>query len=146
MYWKRSAPYASFRLFDAPARELCTVSRARTNTPLQALALLNDPVYVEAARAFAARILTEGGKGDVARLRFALRLSVARPPRPGELEVLRSLLDTERARFGAAPRKAQALSRIGDFRPPAQLDATELAAWTILTNAQLNTGEVITRP
>jgi hypothetical protein len=87
-YWRRSIPYAGFTVFDAPSREVCTVRRPRTNTPLQALALMNDPVYVEAARALAQRILSRGGADLDARLRYAFRLVLARDPTASERAVL----------------------------------------------------------
>src|SRR6202008_4430473 len=94
----RGAPYPSFVSFDASARMACTVKRSRSNTPLQALTLLNDPVYVEAAQAFARRIVAEETTSDVdARLQHAFRLAVARAPKAGELATLRALFEAQRS-------------------------------------------------
>jgi hypothetical protein len=98
---KRGSPYPSLVNFDASARTACVVKRSRSNTPLQALTLLNDPVYVEAAHAFAQRILTEtAGRDDGERLRHAVRLALAREPRQEELRVLKTLLDQQKAAAG----------------------------------------------
>src|SRR5262249_37943930 len=95
-YWKRSVPYPALGAFDAPNREVCTVERPRTNTPLQALVLLNDPAFVEAARNLAQRVLKEGGSEDGERLKFAFRLCTARVPNPTELLVLTRVLERQR--------------------------------------------------
>ncbi|HEV7401494.1 MAG TPA: DUF1553 domain-containing protein [Chthoniobacteraceae bacterium] len=119
---KRSAPYPSFVNFDAGARMACTVRRSRSNTPLQALTLLNDPVYVEAARAFAKRIVAEQPDADVAvRVRHAFRLALAREPKAGELQTLQGLFEAERAAAG------------------------EGAAWNAVATALLNLDETITK-
>src|SRR4029077_4623659 len=93
-FWRRTVPYPSMATFDAPSRELCTVRRIRTNTPLQAFVTLNDPVYVEAAQALARRIVREGGKSRADRARFGLRLCLVRPPRDEQVQQLVALLDT----------------------------------------------------
>ena len=85
-YWKRALPYPPLVTFDAPNREVCTDSRARTNTPLQALVLLNDPAYVEAARVLGQRILKEGGATTAERIAFAFKLCTSRAPQPKELD------------------------------------------------------------
>src|SRR5436853_5423727 len=87
-YWCRTFPHPSLIAFDAPSREECTVDRPRSNTPLQALVLLNDPIYVEASRAFAERILREGGPSVEGRLHFAFRLALSRQALPKEIAVL----------------------------------------------------------
>ena len=92
VYWKRSAHYPSFATFDAPNREICTAARPRSSTPLQSLVLMNDPVYVEAARAMAARILREGGSDLKQQLTYAFRLALARTPSPEELAILLNVL------------------------------------------------------
>ena len=102
-FWKRTAPPASLATFDAPDREKCTGRRALTNTPLQALVLLNDPTYVEAARALAQRTLLEGGKDENDRLSFAFRLATAREPTGKESGVLRKLLESELKSFAPEP-------------------------------------------
>ena len=105
-YWQRTFLHPSLLAFDASTREECVVQRPRSNTPLQALVLLNDPTYVEAARVFAARMIREGGADPRARLDRAFRLALSRPPRPEEVPVLLSLL-------GQAPRSIPGRSRRG---------------------------------
>jgi hypothetical protein len=142
--WKRTSLYPSFVNFDATARLACTVKRSRSNTPLQALTLLNDPVYVEAALAFAKRVLTE--RPDASsddRLRHAFRLCLSREPRDGELRVLRQLLESQRERAKADPKAAQAL--IGNFRTPDNCAVPEFAAWYAVASALLNLDETITK-
>jgi len=143
-FWKRTSPPPSMQLFDAPSRESCTLQRARTNTPLQALALLNDVQFVEAARAFAERVLGAAGD-DEARLVSAFRLATSRRPDASEIEVLRGLLATERAAYAAAPERAGELIRTGASTPSPELDPVELAAWTHVTNLLLNLDEVVTK-
>src|SRR5207253_7078332 len=90
-YWQRTFPHPSLIAFDAPSREECTVERPRSSTPLQALVLLNDPTYVEAARVFAERIVREGGQSVEDRLNWAFRQALSRRPRPEEVELLKEL-------------------------------------------------------
>ncbi|HMO64878.1 MAG TPA: DUF1553 domain-containing protein, partial [Verrucomicrobiota bacterium] len=144
-YWRRSIPYAAFTILDAPTRETCTVRRPRTNTPLQALNLLNDPVYVEAARAFAHRILTQGGASVDDRLRYAFRVALARPPADAERARLAAALAREQARFAADRTAANRLVHVGASKPPVDVDIVELAAWTVLANTLLNLDETITK-
>src|SRR5439155_14111961 len=107
IFLRRSALYPTFKMFDAPSREVCCVRRPRTNTPLQALATLNDPVFIEAAGGLARRTLTEV-KGDVKeKATFAFRVCVARMPRPGEVEKLVSLYDKALAKYQADPKAAE---------------------------------------
>ncbi|HKD36104.1 MAG TPA: DUF1553 domain-containing protein, partial [Pirellulales bacterium] len=106
-FWKRTAPYASFMSFDAPSREYCVVRRPRTNTPLQALALLNDPVYIESAQALARRMMTESPSADpAARLDRGFRFCLARSPQPGETSRLLALYDEELTHFRSDPKAA----------------------------------------
>jgi hypothetical protein len=144
-FWKRALPPPSLSTFDAPTREVCTVRRGRTNTPLQALVLMNDPTYVEAARHLAQRALAEPGFDDDARLARAFRRVVSRSPTAREHGVLRAFLADERARFQAAPEDAAALLAVGESRFDASLDPAELAAWTSLCSLLLNLDEAITR-
>src|SRR5207248_1280162 len=97
-FWKRTSPPPSLNTFDAPDREKCTGRRARTNTPLQALVLLNDPTYVEAARALAQRMIGEAGRDPASRINFAFRLATARPPTASEIQILRRAYDNQAAR------------------------------------------------
>jgi hypothetical protein len=144
-FWRRTTLYPTFAIFDAPSREVCCVERSRTNTPLQALSLMNDPQFVEAARVFAQRVLTECGEGVDGRLIHAFRLAVARSPDPAELELLRNLHDREHARFATEPAQADLLVQNGLAKRPEGLDAIELATWTTLCNVILCLDETITR-
>jgi hypothetical protein len=143
-FWKRTAPPPSMATFDAPSREMCSVQRARTNTPLQALTLLNDVQYVEAARALGARVLREADD-DPTRLKRAFRLVLAREPSDAEHGVLQRLLNEERETFAADSTAAASLIEVGDSMTPADLDAVELAAWTVVASTLLNLDEAITR-
>ncbi len=141
---KRGAPYPSFVNFDANARLACRVKRPRSNTPLQALTLMNDPVYVEAAMAFAQRILTEQPTATAnARIAQAFRIATARNASAEEAATLRSLLEAERSARAADP--AGAKTFVGDFTLPAGTDATEFAAWYAVAAALLNLDETITK-
>jgi Protein of unknown function (DUF1553)/Protein of unknown function (DUF1549)/Concanavalin A-like lectin/glucanases superfamily/Planctomycete cytochrome C len=143
--WKRTVPPASLSTFDAPDREKCTARRALTNTPLQALALLNDPTYVEASRALAQRALLEGGKDDASRIGYAFRLATARKPTGKETGVLRGLLKTRLASYRQDPQAALKLLSVGESPRDKRLDASELAAWTTVTSVILNLDETITK-
>ncbi|HEY6170184.1 MAG TPA: DUF1553 domain-containing protein, partial [Verrucomicrobiae bacterium] len=143
-FWKRQAPPPAMLTFDGPTRETCVVRRPRTNTPLQALALLNDETYVEAARALAAVALAQPGK-DEERLRFAFRRVTGRTPESGELSVLRRLLAQQRARFARDHDAAKQLSSVGASTAGRKLDPPELAAWSATSQAILNLDEAITR-
>lgn len=144
-YWKRSLPSPSLTVFDAPNRELCTVQRPRTNTPLQALVLLNDPVYVETARVLAQRTIQEGGSTPPDRLAYAFRLCTARAPSDRELDVLLRHYHQQLDNYRKDPKAAAALIRVGDSPRPAGLDDAELAAWTAIGNILLNLDETITK-
>ena len=144
-YWKRTAPPPSLMTFDAPDRETCTVRRARTNTPLQALVLMNDPTYVEASRKFAERIIKEGGDSLDQRLTFAFRSALARPPSPAELAVLRGIYNHQLVRFKASPEAATKLLAVGESPRDESLDAAELAAWSIVASALMNLDETLTK-
>jgi hypothetical protein len=132
-------------VFDAPNREVCTDRRPRTNTPLQALVLLNDPIYVECARVLAQRILREAGTTPEDRLTFAFRLCTARSPRPEELRILLALYERQRIRYREDRAAALRLVSVGESPRPADLDVSELAAWTAISNVLLNLDETVTR-
>jgi hypothetical protein len=144
VYWRRSTPYPSFLTFDAPQREVCAALRARTSTPLQALILMNDPVYVEAARAFAARTFKEGGADNAGRLRYMWRAALGRAPSEQELAVLEKVLQEQLAGFKQDPKAAEKLLKVGDLPNPAGVNTSEFAAWTALGNVILNLNETIT--
>ncbi|MBL9211245.1 MAG: DUF1553 domain-containing protein, partial [Opitutaceae bacterium] len=143
-YWKRTAPPPNLAAFDAPNREVCTVSRANTTTPLQALVLLNDVQFVEAARAFAERTLRQPGD-DVARLKWAFATCLTREPGAKELEVLAGALARERKRYAKDPAAAEAYLRSGESPRDGRLAATEHAAWAQVASLLLNLSETITR-
>jgi hypothetical protein len=143
--WKRTAAPPTMLLFDSPNREICTVKRSRTNTPLQALALLNEVTYVEAARRLAERMLHEGGTDPAARIAWAFRDVTARSPSADELNVLTARYGERLARYRAHPEAAQQLITRGASAPDAKLDPAELAACTITANVLLNLDEVVTR-
>jgi hypothetical protein len=144
-FWKRTCPPPTLATFDAPDRETCTVRRSRTNTPLQALVLLNDPTYVEASRKFAERILREGGQTTDERLAFAFQSVTARPPNSAELTVLTGVLAKQLARFRELPDAATSLLKIGESPADSQFDAAELAAWAMVASVILNTDEAVTK-
>ncbi len=144
VYWRRSTVYPSFITLDAPTREFCVAQRARTSTPLQSLVLMNDPVFVEAARALAQRILRESAPDNMARLTHGWRLTLARPPAAKELAVLSKTLEAELATYRQDKAGAAALIRVGDLPKPAGVDESELAAWTAVANVLLNLNETIT--
>ena len=132
---RRTAPYPSLLNFDATSREVCTVRRVRTNTPLQALTALNDPAFFEAAQALARRIVAEEQQPR-ARTEMAFRLCVARRPEPGELDRMLSWEERERSFFEEHRDDAKKLTGDGD---------PELAAWTMLSNVLLNLDETVTK-
>jgi hypothetical protein len=144
-FWKRTAPPPNMVAFDAPSRESCTVRRSRTNTPLQALALLNDVQMVEAARRLAQRILSEG-EGDVAaRANEGFQWVTSREPTVKEQAILLQAIESQLALFKDQEAQAKLLIGMGNAAPPADMDARELAAWTHFSLLLLNLDEVITR-
>jgi hypothetical protein len=143
--WKRTVPPASFTTFDAPDRERCAARRSVTNTPLQALALMNDPTYVEAARALAQRTMLEVRKGDTERLVHAFRLATGRRPSGKEIDVLRGVLNSRLGGFRQDPQSAVRLLGVGDSARDKRLDPAELAAWTTVASVILNLDETITK-
>ena len=144
-FWKRTAPPPQMTTFDAPSREECVVRRERTNTPMQALLLMNDPQYVEAARGFAQRMLADGGDSDEARVRWALERATCAEPSVADVRDVRALLGEQRVAFRAAPDAAAALVAVGADAPPVDVSAAELAAWTMVANLILNLDAVLTK-
>jgi hypothetical protein len=147
--WRRSSPYPSMATFDAPNRDVCTVRRVRTNTPLQALVTLNDPVFVEAAQALGRRMAQgAAGSGDHAataadKARFGFRLCLARPPRDPELDRLVRLFDDARAEYAKDKDKAVQMATNPLGPPPPNADVADLAAWTAVANVLLNLDETL---
>ena len=117
-FWQRTFLHPSLLAFDASTREECTVDRPRSNTPLQALALLNDPTYVEASKVFAGRIVREGGRTEAERLRYAYRRAIQREPTAAEAELLTRLYRQHLAQYQADRAAAAALLKVGDAQPP----------------------------
>src|SRR5207302_3756630 len=142
---KRTAPPPAMTTLDAPDREVCTVRRQRTNTPLQALVLLNETTFVEAARKLAERTMTEGGATPADRIAFAFRLATARLPSDRERDVLRRLFEAQAEKYRKDPAAAKKLLAVGESPRNEKLDAAELAAWTAVANAVLNLDETLTR-
>ncbi|HEX4591221.1 MAG TPA: PSD1 and planctomycete cytochrome C domain-containing protein [Gemmataceae bacterium] len=140
-FWRRTVPYPSMAAFDAPSRETCTVRRIRTNTPLQALVTLNDPVYLEAAQALARRIVQEGGETVEERAAFGLRLCLSRPPRTEQVRELAGLFGEELHHYKEDAAAARKLA--GEAKPGK--DDAELAAWTVVANVLLNLDGVLTK-
>ncbi|HEX7446164.1 MAG TPA: DUF1553 domain-containing protein, partial [Pirellulales bacterium] len=143
-WWQRTFLHPSLLAFDATSREECTVERPRSNTPLQALVLLNDPTYVEAARAFAARVLVEAPADTPARIAFAWRRALGRDATPDEVGTLAHLYEKTRQSYTADSAAAAEVLQNGEAPPPAA-DAIELATWTALCRAILNLHETVTR-
>jgi hypothetical protein len=133
------------KAFDAPSREECTAQRARSNTPLAALVLLNDPTFVECARVLAERTMKHGGTSDEERIAFAFREVTSRGPDDTESASLVSLLESSRAEFRSNATAAEALLKVGRAPLPAQIDVTELAAWTTVSRGLLNLSEPYSR-
>ncbi len=144
-FWRRTTLHPMFAIFDAPSRAECSVSRPRTNTPVQALVTLNDSTFVEAARVFAQRILTDGPEDVDGRMRFAFRTALARAPTPAELHVLEAHLQTLLERYQADRDAASKLVHVGQAPRLANLDVAVHAAWTGIANMLLNLDETITR-
>jgi len=145
VFWRRSAHYPSFATFDAPNREVCTFLRQRTQTPLQSLVLMNDPVYVEAARALAVRVWREAPTDSEQRLVRAFRHVLGRKPAPEEIGVLRTTHGAQLKKFSANPDATIAFLSVGDMPTPSDIAPAELAAMTAVANVLLNLHETITR-
>ncbi|MBM4073228.1 MAG: DUF1553 domain-containing protein [Planctomycetes bacterium] len=143
-FWKRTSPPPQMITFDAPDRETCTVRRSRTNTPLQALVLLNDPTFVEASRHFAERLLREAKTTDE-RVILAFRLATARRPNDRELAIVGTALVKQRQIFERDPRAAEKLLNVGEAPRDPRWPAAELAAWTMVASMILNLDESLTR-
>jgi hypothetical protein len=132
-------------LFDAPNRETCTVRRSNTNTPLQALALLNETTFVEAARKLGERMIREGGQQDRDRVGYGFRLAVGRWPSEEETSILLEALSEDRQRLAAGSLRSDGLLKVGKSAVDASIDPQELAAYSLLGRVLLNLDEVVTR-
>lgn len=142
---QRTFLHPSLLAFDASTNEECTVERPQSNTPLQALVLLNDPTYVEAARVFAARLVREGGPSPAERLRLAFRQALGRAPAPAEIELLTALQQKHLKQYQADEPAARKLLAVGDAKPPEGVAPAELAAWTTVARVILNLHETVMR-
>lgn len=144
-YWQRTFLHPMLAAFDAPSREECTVERPKSNTPQQALALLNDPTFVEAARALAAKVIASGGTEIKPRLDYAFRIVLQRTPRTEEVNVLTKLLEKHRAEYQAEAAAAEQLLKVGESPMPDSMAKADLAAWTSVCRVLLNLHETVTR-
>lgn len=144
-FWKRTCPPPGLMSFDAPNREVCLARRARTNTPLQSLVLLNDPTYVEASRKLAERMLKEGGKGPEEKVRLGFVLATAREPLPVEVQTLLRMQAEALARFEKNPEAAKHLLGVGESKRDEGLAEKDLAAWTTVASLLLNLDETISK-
>jgi hypothetical protein len=131
--------------FDAAGRETCVVRETRTNTPLQALTLMNDVTFIEAARGLAQRVMTTGGQKLEDRLTLAFRLATSRMPQSRELQILMTGWQAHRDRFAKHPDDAVKMTQIGELKRPDNLDVVELAAYTTVAGLILNLDETITK-
>jgi hypothetical protein len=144
-YWKRSAPMPNMLIFDAPTREKCMIQRPITNTPLQALVVLNDPQFVESARAFAQRIISEGDADERSRINFGFKLALSREATDEEFEVLKRVLNGQASAFTADKEKAKKFLSVGESARNESVNIVEHAAWTVIAQMILNMDETLTR-
>jgi len=143
-FWKRTSPPPALATFDAPDRETCTVRRSRTNTPLQALVLLNDPTYVEASRVLAEKVIS-GKTSDNERLEWLYRKVLGRTPTESEKAVLAKVLTKQRERFRTQPDAAKQLLKVGESPSGSLHPPEELAAWTMICSVIFNLDEAVNR-
>jgi hypothetical protein len=144
-FWKRTVPHPTMIVFDAPDREFCIVRRSTTNTPLQALTLLNDPIYVEAARKLAERSIREGGATPESRLKYAFRLATGRAPGDSEMQILRKTFNQMLTDYRADEHGARSFLTVGASPSDTSVPASELAAYAAVANMILNMDELITK-
>jgi hypothetical protein len=144
-FWKRTVPSPMLKTFDAPAREFCTIRRSRTNTPLQALLMLNGPQFVEAARHLGHRMLSEGGNSVDERLAYGFRLITSREPTADELAVLREAYESNYKYFAENNAAAMKLLEVGDSPIDSTLDVAELAAYADVARLLMNMNDAITK-
>ena len=144
-FWKRTCPPPGLNTFDAPEREVCTARRSRTNTPLQALVLMNDPTYLEAARKLAERVMVSSKTTPEAKITFAFRVAVSRQPTKSEIQLALRLYQQRLTKYQQDSAAAKALLSIGDSPREAGLNDPELAAWTSVMSVLLNLDEAITK-
>ncbi|MFP6603405.1 MAG: DUF1553 domain-containing protein, partial [Pirellulaceae bacterium] len=143
--WRRSIPYPSMAVFDAPTRNVCTIRRVQTNTPLQALVTLNDPVYVEAAQRFARRVIRHSASDLSVQINFAFRLCLSRPPGPAETARLKLLHTQLHLRYDTDQGLATQMATSLAGPAPKDVSLPELATWTVICNVLLNLDEALTK-
>ncbi|MDA0835705.1 MAG: PSD1 and planctomycete cytochrome C domain-containing protein [Planctomycetota bacterium] len=143
VFWRRTVPYPSMATFDAPSREICTVRRIRTNTPLQAFVTMNDPVYVETSQALARRIIAEGGETTESRIQYALELCLCRPAQPEQIAAVQRLYESEKTHYAQNQTAATQLATDPLGPLPEGADTAEYAAWTVIGNILLNMDGVL---
>jgi hypothetical protein len=143
--WKRTAGPPTMLLFDAPNRETCTVKRSRTNTPLQALALLNETTFVEAAHGLAKRMIAEGGATPAERIAHGFRLALGRQPTTAELATLVDGFEADFSRFTAEPTAAEQYLAVGLVKHPDDVPVAEYAAYSLAANVIINLDEFVMR-
>jgi hypothetical protein len=144
-FWRRTSPYPSMVAFDAPSREVCEVRRIRTNTPLQALVVLNDPVYIEAAQALARRIMADTESSVAEKIIHAFQRATGRQPEAKEMFRLSQLYQSEHDHYTKNPEDALAMAADPLGPLPENCDPAEAAAWTVVANVLLNLDEVLTK-
>lgn len=144
-HWQRSFPHPAMVAFDATSREECTAERPRSNIPQQALVLLNDPEFVEAAKAFAVKVQADGGKDDDSRIAWMFARATGRSPKAEEAKILLGLLAKHRKEYAEKPEDVKKLLSVGEAKVPAEMNPAELAAWTSVCRVVLNLHETITR-
>jgi hypothetical protein len=144
-FWKRTSPPAQLSTFDAPDREKCTVRRTTTNTPLQALVLMNDPTYIESARALATRVIKQAGRSPARRAGLVFELATARPASKKDVADLVQLAAAQAEYFRKVPAEAAALLENGESGFDKAVPTAELAAWTVVASAILNLDETISK-
>jgi len=143
--WKRTVPYPTFKTFDAPDRAICTEQRGMTCTPLQAFVTLNEKTFVEAARVFAQRIIQEGGGEVQARLDFAFKTVLARPPSEKERKIMTGIYEEMLANYQKDLKSALELISVGESKRPADINELQLVAWTTVANVLFNLDETVTK-
>jgi hypothetical protein len=143
--WRRSIPYPSMAAFDAPSRNVCTIRRGRTNTPLQALVTLNDPVYVEAAQSLARQVIAHAPEDLAAQVDYGFRRSVGRPPSRQEKQRLEELYTQLHVRYDADKELAMQMATSFAGPAPEGVDLVDLACWTVISNVLLNLDEILTK-
>jgi hypothetical protein len=142
-FWKRAAPPASLEIFNAPSREVCTVKRERTNTPLQALVTLNDPQFVEAARHLAQRAMKQKGLNETDRLQWMASTVLARTLNDEEIIIVKQGLEKLQRHYQANPADAEALLTVGASQRDKELEIVEHATWTMVAHQLLNLDEAL---